>query len=381
MNIPTPPEGYRLLTDDEKTKCLNDDTMFFHPHWMTWKPSIYAGCFLPKTCYPDHFATRAPLPAEQQVSQIADAREGQVASRVIPDSLKIGAPQHEQAGESLPSATTEPSASESSGDAHLRQAREESERLSRKLTFLQDKFDQQRAALAAAHTKALAQEGLIEKLKARDETASRLIERINEIFGDDVIVDVGHIVDLPEYEAWETASALATPSSAPAAGKSIDEQIGDKARKLVSEGGGDALRAALDAPVAGKTNPPEISSAVVDGGEKDSAVPTPRTAQWTASDSRPYPSPEHTQIIQFEGASCVVMAPEDYEALFRHAEATERELAASESLYQELIYQVGHKYEGETRHQTALRYLKRAEEPSTICAVKETPPVAEGGEG
>lgn len=31
-------------------------------------------------------------------------------------------------------------------------------------------------------------------------------------------------------------------------------------------------------------------------------------------------------------------------------------------LYEELIYAVGNKYEGESRHQTALRYIKRAEE-------------------
>jgi hypothetical protein len=33
-----------------------------------------------------------------------------------------------------------------------------------------------------------------------------------------------------------------------------------------------------------------------------------------------------------------------------------------EKAYDELIYAVGNKYEGETRHQTALRYIKQAEE-------------------
>lgn len=36
--------------------------------------------------------------------------------------------------------------------------------------------------------------------------------------------------------------------------------------------------------------------------------------------------------------------------------------AATLALYNELLYTVGKKYPGETRHQTALRYLKRAEE-------------------
>lgn len=31
------------------------------------------------------------------------------------------------------------------------------------------------------------------------------------------------------------------------------------------------------------------------------------------------------------------------------------------ALYEELLYAVGNKYEGETRHQTALRYIQRAE--------------------
>jgi len=53
-------------------------------------------------------------------------------------------------------------------------------------------------------------------------------------------------------------------------------------------------------------------------------IDTPRTDR----DDRPYPSPEHTQRIQFEGCECVVMAPEDYESLYDHARQLERELAA-----------------------------------------------------
>jgi len=49
--------------------------------------------------------------------------------------------------------------------------------------------------------------------------------------------------------------------------------------------------------------------------------PTPETD----SDSRPYPLPEHAQRIRFEGCECVVMAPEDYEALYAHARNLERQ--------------------------------------------------------
>jgi hypothetical protein len=37
--------------------------------------------------------------------------------------------------------------------------------------------------------------------------------------------------------------------------------------------------------------------------------------------------------------------------------------------YNELIMAVGNKYEGETRHQTALRYIIKAEEPTAMHSV------------
>ena len=47
--------------------------------------------------------------------------------------------------------------------------------------------------------------------------------------------------------------------------------------------------------------------------------------------------------------------------------------------YDELIMAVGNKYPGETRHQTALRYIQRAEEPSNVPAKAALTPA--GGEG
>ena len=52
---------------------------------------------------------------------------------------------------------------------------------------------------------------------------------------------------------------------------------------------------------------------------------TPRTD----AENRPYPSPEHAQRIRFEGCECVVMYPQEYEALYERARAFERELAAA----------------------------------------------------
>ena len=45
---------------------------------------------------------------------------------------------------------------------------------------------------------------------------------------------------------------------------------------------------------------------------------------WTDADDRQYPLPEYAQRIQFEGRECVVMSPEEYEALYRHACQLER---------------------------------------------------------
>lgn len=41
-------------------------------------------------------------------------------------------------------------------------------------------------------------------------------------------------------------------------------------------------------------------------------------------------------------------------------------------LYNELIYAVGKKYPGETRHQTALRYIREAENKKCIIAMDAT---------
>ena len=60
----------------------------------------------------------------------------------------------------------------------------------------------------------------------------------------------------------------------------------------------------------------------------------------------------------------------------RTIDALKAELAAKEQLYHELLYQVGMKYPNESRHETALRYLKRAEQQANgpaQCAKEDQP--------
>lgn len=52
-------------------------------------------------------------------------------------------------------------------------------------------------------------------------------------------------------------------------------------------------------------------------------TPTPRTD----ADNRSYPLPKHLQLIQFEGSTCGVIAPEEYEELYNLACAKDVELA------------------------------------------------------
>ena len=75
------------------------------------------------------------------------------------------------------------------------------------------------------------------------------------------------------------------------------------------------------------------------------------------------------------------------EEMDRH-KAAERRLAESNregmvmvpnwsDLYHELLYAVGNKHPGETRHQTALRYIQQAERGSGQCDAKAAPAAGE----
>lgn len=61
------------------------------------------------------------------------------------------------------------------------------------------------------------------------------------------------------------------------------------------------------------------------------------------------------------------LAQHEARALLSHIESLERDAAQ----YAELIFAVGRKYDGETRQQTALRYIRQAEAGNNIAARKE----------
>lgn len=56
---------------------------------------------------------------------------------------------------------------------------------------------------------------------------------------------------------------------------------------------------------------------------------TPRTDAPLSETSEDWPRPQYAQEISFEGRGCVVMAPEEYEALFNYAQKLECDLAST----------------------------------------------------
>ena len=55
------------------------------------------------------------------------------------------------------------------------------------------------------------------------------------------------------------------------------------------------------------------------------------------------------------------------------AQTDAAELARLRGLYEELLYAVGNKHPGETRHKTALRYIQQAEAPRGSAAQCDGP--------
>ena len=58
-------------------------------------------------------------------------------------------------------------------------------------------------------------------------------------------------------------------------------------------------------------------------------------------------------------------------ALKVRATSIESATIEREDLYQELLMAVEHKFPNESRHETALKYIKRMEEPSDIAASED----------
>jgi hypothetical protein len=69
----------------------------------------------------------------------------------------------------------------------------------------------------------------------------------------------------------------------------------------------------------------------------------------------------HARITRRDNGDTIQVSRAEYE-----------ELQHTKKLYDELLYNVASKYENETRHQTALRYIRHAEEPKDEnCAASE----------
>ena len=60
-------------------------------------------------------------------------------------------------------------------------------------------------------------------------------------------------------------------------------------------------------------------------------------------------------------------------AVLRHAAEALETAAMDAALYRELLYQVETKYPGETRHDTALRYIRQAEECNSVAQAAQEP--------
>lgn len=69
----------------------------------------------------------------------------------------------------------------------------------------------------------------------------------------------------------------------------------------------------------------------------------------------------------------------DAEVLFQAAQRI-RQLSNIATLYNELIMGVAKKHPGETRHETALRYILRCEEPSQLCGATDGTKKSDGKE-
>lgn len=67
-------------------------------------------------------------------------------------------------------------------------------------------------------------------------------------------------------------------------------------------------------------------------------------------------------------------------SLLARAEEAEGQLQALQRDYHELILAVGNKYPGESRHETALRYIRRAEQPSGEAKANAAAPAPPGQE-
>lgn len=75
---------------------------------------------------------------------------------------------------------------------------------------------------------------------------------------------------------------------------------------------------------------------------------------------------ENKQLTEQDAEFIALANPQAVLELITRLEAAEKDAAK----YQELIYAVGRKFHDETRHETAMKYIRQMEEPSKNAAMK-----------
>jgi len=392
---PVPPEGYRLLTIDERRNYLLPTDALYFDEFSGWRLSDQAGCKLHELTRADtrlHYATRAPLPAEPT------GRHNYIAPDSLPPRRPLRVPMtqewamegaHLEHGQEI---TAGPSSSESSGDVHLRQAREEVERLKGELAEAQrylalygasDHFvtkthdaiekerDEARAALAAAHTKLEEYSEEIKRLHwnmREAETQARTLREELEVVTQSRNKYQSDF-ERVDTENMELRARLATPSPAPVA-------VGEKDKNTCPKCG---VKGWLDRqPVNGLYRCRACKSDWFDFNEKDSAGPTPRAnaLNWSVALS--------------DTAETKAAMKANYHAFCE----IERELTASESLRREAsesLTNVVNNCIDELRASITILEAASKLPQHEACRVRAnglrdfirsiTPPVAEGGEG
>jgi hypothetical protein len=83
---------------------------------------------------------------------------------------------------------------------------------------------------------------------------------------------------------------------------------------------------------------------------------------------------ESRGIVHSTNGKAIGSMIDEYEKDVATLRARVEELEKDKARYLELIYAVGNKYEGETRHETALRYIRQTEATSDDAAVAHSTP-------
>jgi hypothetical protein len=281
---PQIPEGFRLLTEEEKMGVIPEDVISCYLDSESWGPSSFSGKRIPLSHWNWHYATRATLPAEAKGDPQCGLCFGYGWIIRPVNGVRCGCAEE----------PPEPTASESSGDVHLARALAEIERLKAELEQSSEIINlnistefRLRNELAAAHAKLEEAKAISQKHSERTKELARQLEQRG------IDLDAAHArleVEIDNRKAieknrqgWEDRAAvaeralkaLATPSPAPVAGKISNVSSGVESRHPQNAVGmsgpinREARSETSDSPTDTSFNAP------IAVGEKDSAGPTP----------------------------------------------------------------------------------------------------------